>query len=55
MISNEIDSYTEVFTGGTISGNVRWSVSRSDATALVMFTDAFLADDSGRVWFSLTG
>lgn len=43
----------EVFTGGTIEGNVCWEIRASDASSMVMFDDPFLGDDSKRVYFSI--
>ena len=54
VIPNDFPSLTEVFSGGTISGNVCWSVKSSDAAALVMFDDEPY-EASDRVWFTLTG
>lgn len=53
VIPNEI-SDAEVFTGGTITGNVCWQITSSDATGLVMYDDAFLAPESDRVYFALS-
>jgi hypothetical protein len=45
---------TEVFSGGTITGNICFSVNSTDVDSLVMFTEDFVTfDDDIRVWFSL--
>jgi hypothetical protein len=43
----------EVFTGGTIEGNVCWSIRSSDATSLVMYDDANVSSGQDRVYLSL--
>ncbi len=44
----------EVFTGGTIRGNVCWQVTASDAGALLMYDDPFTFDPVLRIYFRLT-
>jgi len=44
----------EVFTGGTIRGNVCWQVLTSDAGNLLMYDDPFLADRYVTTFFRLT-
>lgn len=51
-VPDEIDAFKEVFEGGTITGNVCWSVRTSDAAELLMWAEAFLGGDE-RAWFSL--
>jgi hypothetical protein len=41
----------DVFTGGTIEGNICWSIRTDDAASLVMYDDA--ASDDERIFFSL--
>jgi uncharacterized coiled-coil protein SlyX len=44
----------EVFPGGTIEGNVCWSIKTGDAKSLVMFADSYVTfNDKDRVYFSL--
>ncbi|MCY4085962.1 MAG: hypothetical protein OXG37_03525 [Actinomycetia bacterium] len=51
VIPDDFDLST-VFTGGTVTGNICWSVRATDAASLVMFDDdAF--DEQNRVWFKL--
>ena len=38
VIPDEL-SETEVFTGGTITGNACWAIRSSDATSLVLYDD----------------
>jgi len=44
----------EVFTGGTIRGNVCWQVTSDDARALLMYDDPFTFDPVLRLYFRLT-
>lgn len=46
---------TEVFTGGTVEGNLCWSVKSSDVGSLVLFDDAYEIADEDRKFFSLAG
>lgn len=43
----------EVFSGGTIEGNICWSIKSEDAAGLVMYDDPFTFDDVERVFISL--
>lgn len=52
VIPDEIDSFKDVFEGGTITGNICWSVTASDAADLLMWAEEFLDEDQ-RAWFSL--
>lgn len=45
--------FTDVFQGGTITGNVCWSVKQSDADSLVMFAQPLAAINLDRVFFAL--
>ena len=53
VIPDEI-SDREVFSGGTIRGNVCWQVLSSDAENLLMYDDPFLADRYVTTFFQLT-
>ena len=46
---------TEVFTGGTVEGNLCWAVKSSDIGSLVLFDDSFGVADGDRTFFALTG
>jgi hypothetical protein len=47
--------FPEVFPGGTIEGNICWSVKTDDVETLVMYVDSYVTfDDEDRVYFSLT-
>jgi Ca2+-binding RTX toxin-like protein len=50
VIPNDMPD-TEVFTGGTISGNICWQVTSGDASTLVMYDDPLL--DAQRIYFAL--
>lgn len=53
VIPNDLPS-TEVFGGGTITGNVCWSVRTDDVASLVMFSDSYVTfKPEDRVYFSL--
>jgi hypothetical protein len=55
VIPNEISNAGETFPGGTITGNVCWSIESGDAASLTMLADAsFSFDSDSRVAFSLT-
>ncbi len=49
--------YPELFTNGTIEGNVCWHIVSSDAASLLMFVEGpgYWPDSSERVWFTLSG
>lgn len=53
-VPNGLPMFDEVFTGGTLVGNVCWLVRTSDATSLVMYLGGDVLDDGPRVFFSLT-
>ena len=52
VIPDELDSFTELFTGGQIEGNECWQIASQDVDSLVMFVD-FGIFNKVRVWFSL--
>ena len=52
VIPNELSS-TEVFRGGTIEGNVCWSIKSEDAASLVMYAEPSFSLDEERIFFSL--
>ena len=47
----------ELFTNGTVEGNVCWQIASSDAASLMMFLEGpgFWPDSGERVWFTLLG
>lgn len=45
---------TEVFSGGTISGNICWAIDAEDSRNLVMYDDPFSFGDRERVFLALT-
>jgi hypothetical protein len=47
-------SNTEVFSGGTITGNACWSIRSADAGSLLMFDQSPFSSDQNRVFFALT-
>lgn len=47
-------SYTDVFTGGAIEGNVCWQVRSDEVDSLVMYSEDYVTYDRDRqVWFAL--
>ena len=47
----------ELFTNGTIEGNVCWQIVSSDAASLLMFLEGpgYWPDSNERIWFTLSG
>ena len=43
----------ELFTNGTVEGNVCWEVADGDVDSLQMFLDSGLFSDTPRTWFAL--
>lgn len=52
VIPDELDEFTELFTGGQLEGNDCWQISSADVDSLVMFAELGLINRT-RVWFSL--
>ena len=52
-LPDELDSSAEVFEGGTVSGNICFSVSEDDADSLELYADPFGFNQGGREWFAL--
>ena len=56
VIPDRLDSYRELFTGGTVEGNICWQIASTDAGSLVMFLEPdSIRSDGERTWFSLAG
>jgi hypothetical protein len=53
VIPDRISS-ADVFTGGTITGNVCWAIRSSDAGSLVMYDDPFLGNSASKKFFALS-
>ena len=54
VIPDNIDDSGETFPGGTITGNVCWSIQSTDAASLVMIVEeSFNFDDDTRAFFAL--
>lgn len=53
VVPNEFDSFTEVFTGGALSGNICFVVSSATAGSMIMYVDAGLLQRE-RAFFALT-
>lgn len=54
VMPKDINDAGETFPGGTISGNLCWSIDVGDAASLVMLASESLSFDDDRVVFSLT-
>ena len=52
-VPDEIDSFRDVFQGGTLEGNICWSVQSTDAPGLVLFAQESFSFDDIRLWWSL--
>ena len=52
VIPNKLDEYTEVFTGGTLSGNLCYSIPVSDVEGLVLIVKEFLVFDGDRYFMA---
>jgi hypothetical protein len=52
LIPDEIDTFQDVFEGGTITGNLCWSVSTEDVGDLEMYAEAFF--EGGQGWWDLS-
>ena len=53
VIPNELDTFSEVFPGGTQTGNLCWSVRSSDADSLVLIVDNAFSFDQDRAYMAL--
>ena len=54
VIPDDIDDSGEAFPGGTVTGNVCWSIQSTDAASLVMIAEeSFNFDDDTRAFLSL--
>ena len=53
IMPDELDVFTELFTGGQLEGNVCWQVATEDVDSLMMFID-FGHLNEVRVWFDLS-
>lgn len=53
VIPDELDAFAEVFPGGTVSGNLCWSVKHEDADGLVLSVQESISLDGERSFFDL--
>lgn len=53
-IPDSIDDSGEAFLGGTVTGNLCWSVSSEQVGSLVMFVEPSFSFNGERVWFALS-
>ncbi len=54
VIPDEFDAFNEVFSGGTITGNVCWSVRSTDVQSLVLILDEGFGFDGERFFLALS-
>lgn len=54
VIPDEFDAFNEVFSGGTITGNVCWSVRSADVQSLVLILDEGFGFDGERFFLALS-
>lgn len=53
VIPEEMDAFKEVFSGGSLAGNICFVVPSADVSSLVLYVDAGMVD-SQRVFLALT-
>jgi hypothetical protein len=53
VIPNELDAFSEVFPGGTVVGNLCWSVHNDDVDGLVFYVQQSFAFDSEPIFVAL--
>jgi hypothetical protein len=51
VVPKELDSFKKVFSGGTISGNLCFSVKRSDAASLLLMVEPSFSFDDTQIFF----
>lgn len=54
VIPDDFPDFTEVFTGGTVTGNLCWSVTTDDAGSLILMVKAAFGFDEERVFFEIS-
>jgi hypothetical protein len=54
VIPDEIAN-SELFTGGSVEGNVGWEIKSSDASSLVMYDSPLFGDNTNRIYIALHG
>lgn len=52
VIPDDFPSFTEVFSGGTVNGNLCWEIRDSDVTSLLVAADPAFSLDGDRQFFS---
>jgi len=53
VVPDPFPDFTEVFAGGTVEGNLCWSVTGDDAAALVLIVDAAFSIEDERAFFEI--
>jgi len=53
VASDELDTFVDVFKGGTTSGNIVFAVPVADAPTLQVYAQAFASFDGDDVFFAL--
>ena len=54
VIPNELDTFNEVFPGGTQTGNVCWQIRSEDANSLVLIVDNAFSFDQERAYIAVS-
>jgi hypothetical protein len=53
VVPNELD-FTEVFSGGTIEGNICFQIESGDEQSLLLYIEPGFSLEEERIWFALT-
>jgi hypothetical protein len=53
VVPNELDTFAEVFPGGTIRGNLCYQINQRELGETLFFAEAWSISDSQRLWFAL--
>lgn len=53
VVPNELDTFAEVFTGGTLEGNLCWEIRSSDASDLVLIIEESFSFDGKKAFLQL--
>lgn len=53
VIPDNLNDVNEVFSGGTIEGNICFQIDQTDVDSLVLYVEPSFSLDDDRVWFAL--
>ena len=54
VIPNELESYTDVFSGGVLTGNLCWEIPSSDVDSLILIVEDRFSFDGTRAFLDLS-